>query len=40
VAAAIAAIVWWMLGRTKLELHWALVAAASAGLALQALGWA
>jgi hypothetical protein len=29
-----------MLGRTKVELHWALLAAALAGLAVQAAGWA
>jgi chromate transporter len=39
-ALAIAAAVWWVLERTKLELHWALVAAALAGLAVQGLGWA
>jgi chromate transporter len=39
-ALAIAAAVWWTLERTKLELHWALVAAALAGLAVQGLGWA
>lgn len=39
-ALAIAAVVWWMLERGKLELHWALLAAALAGLAAQGLGWA
>ncbi len=39
-ALAIAAAVWWTLERTKLELHWALVASALAGLAAQGLGWA
>ncbi len=39
-ALAIAALVWWTLERTKLELHWALLAAALAGLAVQGLGWA
>jgi chromate transporter len=38
-ALAIAATVWWTLERTKLELHWALVVAALAGLAVQGLGW-
>jgi len=39
-ALAIAAVVWWALERSKLELHWVLVAAALAGLAVQALGGA
>jgi hypothetical protein len=39
-ALVIAALVWWTLERTKLELHWALVAAALAGLVVQGLGWA
>jgi chromate transporter len=39
-ALAIAATVWWTLERTKVELHWVLLAAALAGLALQALGGA
>lgn len=39
-ALVIAAAVWWVLERPKLELHWALVAAALAGLAVQGLGWA
>jgi len=39
-ALAIAAAAWWMLERTKLELHWVLLAAALAGLAVQGLGWA
>jgi chromate transporter len=39
-ALAISAAVWWTVERTKLELHWALVAAALAGLAVQGLGWA
>jgi chromate transporter len=38
-AVAIASAVWWLLERTKVELHWALVAAALAGLAVQASGW-
>jgi chromate transporter len=39
-ALAIAATVWWTLERTKVELHWMLLAAALAGLAAQALGGA
>ena len=39
-ALAIAATVWWTLERTKVELHWVLLAAALAGLAVQALGGA
>jgi len=39
-ALAIAVTVWWLLERTRLELHWILVAAALAGLAVQGLGWA
>jgi chromate transporter len=39
-APAIALGVWWMLERARLELHWALGAAALAGLAARSLGWA
>jgi chromate transporter len=39
-APAIALAVWWMLERARLELHWALAAAALAGLAARSLGWA
>ena len=39
-ALAIAATVWWTLERTKVDLHWVLLAAALAGLAVQALGGA
>ena len=39
-APVIALAVWWMLERTRLELHWALAAAALAGLAARSLGWA
>jgi chromate transporter len=39
-SAAIAVAVWWLLGRRSFELHWVLVAAALAGIAVQALGGA
>jgi len=39
-ALALAAAVWFALGRGRLELHWALLSAAIAGLGLQALGLA
>ena len=37
-AAAIAVAVWWLLERRRLELHWVLLAAALAGLAVQVTG--
>ncbi len=39
-AVALSAAVWFALGRTRLELHWVLLAAALAGFGLQALGLA
>ena len=39
-AVAIALVVWWLLERARLELHWVLVAAALAGLAARSSGWA
>jgi chromate transporter len=39
-AILVAGAVWWLLERTKLELHWALALAALAGLAAHTLGWA
>jgi chromate transporter len=36
---AMAVTAWWLLERRKLDLHWVLIAAALAGLAVQGLGW-
>jgi len=39
-ALALAVVAWWLLERSRLELHWVLALTAVAGLATQALGWA